>query len=190
MMVSENKCAARILFPTFFINYMCPLCLQFSATRQRPYLFPFPCGYVKCKTLGSWPCASVWLLLMLLLVLRLWCHTALSITVCQLHRWGMVSRLWCHAVLSITVWCHAALSITVCELHRWGMVRWLWYLGRFPSLSVRTTGEGWSAGSGATPHSPSLSASQVKSSHLYLYSAFNNTNCVKATAQYQNRNIF
>ncbi len=26
----------------------------------------------------------------------------------------------------------------------------------------------------------------VKSSHLYLYSAFNNTNCVKATAQYQN----
>ncbi len=30
----------------------------------------------------------------------------------------------------------------------------------------------------------------VKSSHLYLYSAFNNTNCVKATAQYQNRNIF
>ncbi len=29
-----------------------------------------------------------------------------------------------------------------------------------------------------------------KSSHLYLYSAFNNTNCVKATAQYQNRNIF
>ncbi len=29
----------------------------------------------------------------------------------------------------------------------------------------------------------------VKSSHLYLYSAFNNTNCVKATAQYQNRNI-
>ncbi len=30
---------------------------------------------------------------------------------------------------------------------------------------------------------------QVKSSHLYLYSAFNNTNCVKATAQYQNRKI-
>ncbi len=28
-----------------------------------------------------------------------------------------------------------------------------------------------------------------KSSHLYLYSAFNNTNCVKATAQYQNRKI-
>ncbi len=26
----------------------------------------------------------------------------------------------------------------------------------------------------------------VKSSHLYLYSAFNNTNCDKATAQYQN----
>ncbi len=26
----------------------------------------------------------------------------------------------------------------------------------------------------------------LKSSHLYLYSAFNNTNCVKATAQYQN----
>ncbi len=30
---------------------------------------------------------------------------------------------------------------------------------------------------------------QVKSSHLYLYSTFNNTNCVKATAQYQNRII-
>ncbi len=30
---------------------------------------------------------------------------------------------------------------------------------------------------------------QVNSSHLYLYSAFNNTNCVKATAQYQNRKI-
>ncbi len=29
----------------------------------------------------------------------------------------------------------------------------------------------------------------VKSSHLYLYSAFNNTNCVKATAHYQNRKI-
>ncbi len=29
-----------------------------------------------------------------------------------------------------------------------------------------------------------------KSSHLYLYSAFNNKNCVKATAQYQNRNFF
>ncbi len=28
-----------------------------------------------------------------------------------------------------------------------------------------------------------------KSSHLYLYSAFNNTNCVKATAQYQNGKI-
>ncbi len=28
---------------------------------------------------------------------------------------------------------------------------------------------------------------QVKSSHLYLYSAFNNTNCVKVTAQYQNK---
>ncbi len=28
-----------------------------------------------------------------------------------------------------------------------------------------------------------------ESSHLYLYSAFNNTNCVKATAQYQNRKI-
>ncbi len=27
------------------------------------------------------------------------------------------------------------------------------------------------------------------SSHFYLYSAFNNTNCVKATAQYQNRKI-
>ncbi len=30
---------------------------------------------------------------------------------------------------------------------------------------------------------------QVKSSHLYLYSAFNNTNCDKATAQYQNGKI-
>ncbi len=30
---------------------------------------------------------------------------------------------------------------------------------------------------------------QSKSSHLYLYSAFNNTNCNKATAQYQNRKI-
>ncbi len=29
----------------------------------------------------------------------------------------------------------------------------------------------------------------IKSSHLYLYSAFKNTNCVKATAQYQNRKI-
>ncbi len=29
----------------------------------------------------------------------------------------------------------------------------------------------------------------VKSSHLYLYSAFNNTNCVKATAHYRNRKI-
>ncbi len=29
----------------------------------------------------------------------------------------------------------------------------------------------------------------VKSSHLYLYSALNNTNCVKATAHYQNRKI-
>ncbi len=33
-------------------------------------------------------------------------------------------------------------------------------------------------------------SSQVKSSHLYLYSAFNKTNCVKATAQYKNRNFF
>ncbi len=32
-----------------------------------------------------------------------------------------------------------------------------------------------------------VKSSQVKSSHLYLCSAFNNTNCVKATAQYQNR---
>ncbi len=30
---------------------------------------------------------------------------------------------------------------------------------------------------------------QVKSSHLYLYSAFNDTNCDKATAQYQNGKI-
>ncbi len=34
-----------------------------------------------------------------------------------------------------------------------------------------------------------LQVSQVKSSHLYLYSAFNNTNCDKATAQYQNGKI-
>ncbi len=34
-----------------------------------------------------------------------------------------------------------------------------------------------------------FSNSQVKSSHLYLYSTFNNTNCVKATAQYQNGKI-
>ncbi len=34
-----------------------------------------------------------------------------------------------------------------------------------------------------------LDLSQVKSSHLYLYSAFNNTNCDKATAQYQNGKI-
>ncbi len=40
------------------------------------------------------------------------------------------------------------------------------------------------AAPGARPQS-----SQVKSSHLYLYSAFNNTNCNKATAQYQNRKI-
>ncbi len=33
------------------------------------------------------------------------------------------------------------------------------------------------------------SEGQVKSSHLYLYSAFNNTNCDKATAQYQNGKI-
>ncbi len=30
-------------------------------------------------------------------------------------------------------------------------------------------------------------SSQVKSSHLYLYSAFNNTDCVKAALQYQIR---
>ncbi len=35
----------------------------------------------------------------------------------------------------------------------------------------------------------SVPVGQVKSSHLYLYSAFNNTNCVKATAQYQNGKI-
>ncbi len=33
------------------------------------------------------------------------------------------------------------------------------------------------------------SVNKVKSSHLYLYSAFNNTNCDKATAQYQNGKI-
>ncbi len=37
--------------------------------------------------------------------------------------------------------------------------------------------------------SVSVCESQVKSSHLYLYSAFNNTNCDKATAQYQNGKI-
>ncbi len=31
-----------------------------------------------------------------------------------------------------------------------------------------------------------LACSVSKSSHLYLYSALNNTNCNKATAQYQN----
>ncbi len=30
---------------------------------------------------------------------------------------------------------------------------------------------------------------QVKSSHLYLYSAFNNTDCLKGTFQYQNRKV-
>ncbi len=30
------------------------------------------------------------------------------------------------------------------------------------------------------PHPSPIPASQVKSSHLYLYSAFNNTNCNKA----------
>ncbi len=30
---------------------------------------------------------------------------------------------------------------------------------------------------------------ELKTSHLYLYSAFNNTNCVKTTAQYRNRKI-
>ncbi len=34
-----------------------------------------------------------------------------------------------------------------------------------------------------------IKLSQVNSSHLYLYSAFSDTNCVKATAQYQNRKI-
>ncbi len=29
----------------------------------------------------------------------------------------------------------------------------------------------------------------VKTRHIYLYSAFNNTNCVKATTQYQHRKI-
>ncbi len=36
------------------------------------------------------------------------------------------------------------------------------------------------------PQASSLvKSSQLKSSHLYLYSAFHNTNCIKATAQYQ-----
>ncbi len=39
------------------------------------------------------------------------------------------------------------------------------------------------------PHIFSMGSGQVKSSHLYLYSDFNNTNCVKATAQYQNGKI-
>ncbi len=34
-----------------------------------------------------------------------------------------------------------------------------------------------------------ITKARVKSSHLYLYSAFNNTNCDKATAQYQNGKI-
>ncbi len=34
-----------------------------------------------------------------------------------------------------------------------------------------------------------ISHPKVKSSHLYLYSAFNNTNGDKATAQYQNGKI-
>ncbi len=34
-----------------------------------------------------------------------------------------------------------------------------------------------------------VAVSFVKSSHLYLYSAFNNTNCDKATAQYQKGKI-
>ncbi len=38
-------------------------------------------------------------------------------------------------------------------------------------------------------HYISDAACQVKSSHLYLHSAFNNTNCDKATAQYQNGKI-
>ncbi len=39
------------------------------------------------------------------------------------------------------------------------------------------------------PHKYELSNIVVKSSHLYLYSAFNITNCKKASAQYQNRKI-
>ncbi len=38
-------------------------------------------------------------------------------------------------------------------------------------------------------HESKHPSGQVKSSHLYLYSAFNNTNCDKATAQYQNGKI-
>ncbi len=78
---------------------------------------------------------------------------------------------------------------------------------------VECIGEGWiiitglwwglvvSDGLNGLPQAPCVSAvrevivdflsmsSQVKSSHLYLYSAFNNTNCDKATAQYQNGKI-
>ncbi len=38
-------------------------------------------------------------------------------------------------------------------------------------------------------HMPSLAFCIIKSSHLYLYSAFNNTAPHRSTAQYQNRQI-
>ncbi len=50
--------------------------------------------------------------------------------------------------------------------------------------------ETWSHNCGLFANTYELRHCQVKSRHLYLYSAFNNTNCVKATAQYQNRFFF
>ncbi len=47
----------------------------------------------------------------------------------------------------------------------------------------------WGFGTPSSVFGYGLVFCQVKSSYLYLYSAFNNTNCVKATAQYQNRKI-
>ncbi len=60
-------------------------------------------------------------------------------------------------------------------------------LARKLRLPLGMTSQGPSQGPSVTAF---ISAtSQVKSSHLYLYSAFNNTNCDKATAQYQNGKI-
>ncbi len=54
---------------------------------------------------------------------------------------------------------------------------------------IRRQANGKSPGALNGQSAPASHHSQVKSSQLYLYSAFNNTNCVKATAQYQNRKI-
>ncbi len=59
--------------------------------------------------------------------------------------------------------------------------RWLMVPRQETSVELRV---------GTTPNTFARFYSQVKSGHLYLYSAFNNTNCVKATAQYQNRKKF